>query len=506
MKKRLLSTQNLLLFILLLIPFAIASATVFLGHVTLWYDPARDLLSAWDNLSKPTLLGPTSGIPGIFYGPYWIWLLSIGLLVSKDPLVVTYITATLPYFILFPILYFQLRKIFDKTSLLCTILLFLLGAGMQYSTQLWNPFPAPLLTLAVVVLILTNTFISLNVKTLVTLFLIGLLFGLIVNFHISFGIGLLFGMFLFFIIDTMLAYKSAEKSLQKKVIYIRILSLPIILAGLLFAFLPTLLFEFRHGFHQIETLLNTLTHYGAVVAVKGLSAPEIAFEFVKTFGKVLHVPSLAAGMVLLLLIILILFDYKKLGKKTSYESRRAMLLILSLFVGIAIIYFTARNPVWSYHFIGVDLFFILLIAYLSTQLLWVRRILIVWTAIIVVYSIVTSFQSLNKTPTLLVQQKAVHKIVADANGKEYTTYAYSPSIYMYEYAYLFRWLTTKTLPYDPGQVQVVGEAIYLIIPSKVDAKVHDFVNFRAPQNKYETEIIWKMHKDVVVRKEVLRKK
>jgi len=55
------------------------------GNISFWYDPARDMLSAWDNLHKLTLIGSTSGIPGIFYGPYWIWLLSIPIFFSKDP-------------------------------------------------------------------------------------------------------------------------------------------------------------------------------------------------------------------------------------------------------------------------------------------------------------------------------------------------------------------------------------------------------------------------------------
>src|SRR5258706_349978 len=97
--------RQMILFVSFLIPLILVLATLFSYNLKLWYDPARDLLSAWNNLSKPTLIGPTSGIPGIFYGPYWIWLLSFGLLFSKNPLIVTFIVATIPYCLIFPLLW-----------------------------------------------------------------------------------------------------------------------------------------------------------------------------------------------------------------------------------------------------------------------------------------------------------------------------------------------------------------------------------------------------------------
>src|SRR6187551_3411896 len=91
---------------------------VFSASIPFWYDPARDMLMGWDNLHKFTLIGPTTGIPGLFYGPYWIWMLSLGELFSKDPRIVILIVATLPYLILFPLgLYLFVRaKIFDELT------------------------------------------------------------------------------------------------------------------------------------------------------------------------------------------------------------------------------------------------------------------------------------------------------------------------------------------------------------------------------------------------------
>src|SRR5579862_9684999 len=77
----------------LILPFFFVLTNLKLNAINLWYDPSRDLLTAWDNLTKLTLVGPVSGIPGLHYGPYWIWLLSFGLLFSKNPVIITFITA-----------------------------------------------------------------------------------------------------------------------------------------------------------------------------------------------------------------------------------------------------------------------------------------------------------------------------------------------------------------------------------------------------------------------------
>lgn len=42
------------------IPLIFSVTSILRGDIPFWYDNARDMLLAWDNLSKPTLIGPTS--------------------------------------------------------------------------------------------------------------------------------------------------------------------------------------------------------------------------------------------------------------------------------------------------------------------------------------------------------------------------------------------------------------------------------------------------------------
>src|SRR3989344_7571009 len=77
---------------------------IFSNRISFWYDTARDLLLALENLRKPTLIGNPTGIPGIFYGPYWIWLLSLGMTITKDPALIIILLQVIPYFVIFPLL------------------------------------------------------------------------------------------------------------------------------------------------------------------------------------------------------------------------------------------------------------------------------------------------------------------------------------------------------------------------------------------------------------------
>lgn len=467
----------------LAIPLFLSLATLFYGHVTFWYDNARDIQTAWNNLQKPTLIGPTSGIPGIFYGPYWIWLLSLGVLISKDPVVVAFITATIPYFILFPLIWFRFSKFFGLTAVIIGWLLFMLSTGLIYSTQLWNPYPAPLLTLAVVYLLITVDHKKIVKSQLLLSALIGFFLGIVINFHISFGIGLLCGILIFLLWDFGIALFKTNKHSRKQQIITRIVYYASIGAGFFVAYLPALLFEVRHGFQQTQVLLNALTQYGDVVAIKGLSKPLILQEFINTFGKILQVPDVVATiLIILLLLTFLILLLRKNVTLTQIEKRIAM-IILSLLCGIMFIYFTARNPVWDYHFIGVDLILLLALTFLIAKIK-IAKIAAVVLMLFIVVSVSYNHFTKSIHSSGLNEQKAIVNIIKDdAQNSDYTVIAYSSSIYMHEYSYLFRWIANKKISFDPS-ANSSANTLYLIIPSKDDPNVIDFVHFRAPESQY----------------------
>lgn len=492
--------KNLPLIGALLLPSIIIIIHLYQNNLNFWYDPARDLLAAWDNLSKPTLIGPTSGIPGVFYGPYWIWLLSLGLFFSKNPLLVTFVTATIPYLIILPLFWFRSTKLFDKTSLIIGWLLFMLSTGMTYATELWNPYPAPLLTIVLFFFILVSHLETISRKSIITMFLAGFFLGLVINFHLSFGIALLLGIILFYFFDSIIALIATKAKQKHETFKTRLVYLVTIVSGLFVAFIPTLLFEARHGFHQMQTLLATFTKFGAVVAVKGLGKDAIFTEFLNSMGKLLHVPTFVAGAVFLVLLGLIFYKFYK-NQTKNYQLDRVLLLSLSVLLGTALIYFTAKNPIWTYHFIGVEIPCLFFIIYIATKFSVLRKILVIWTGVVVILSLNSFWNTIHHKQTYFSQQQEIVKTIAsDANNADYTVYAYSPSIYIYEYSYLFRWLVNKNVPYDPGAIKQSSGIVYLILPPKKDALIMDFVHFRTPEAYYKNVKIWHTSGGVTIAK------
>lgn len=480
----------------LILGIFISLHNVFSGSVAFWYDPARDILSAWDNLSKLTLIGPTSGIPGIFYGPYWIWWLSFAELISKDPKIVILITTTVPYILFYTLLMYLFSKIIGKLPAILLWILYFYNFQGQI-TSLWNPNLAPLLFLAIFYLLVTFVSRKNTGTKIVQIFCAGILSGLALNIHISFSTGFIIGSLLYLFIFVCL---SKKKSIDEK---IRELSFQIVsfLIGIAIMFVPFFLFEMRHGFMQTKTLIAALEKGGGVVAIQGLTKVEILQNFVGKFTTLLQIPSLIGSIVFIALAVLfvILLLMKKI-KLTDLEIHLISLLCLVTFV-IMTVYLTAKNPIWPYHFIGAEIIFSLFIGLVIAKIKPLKYVLVLWICVLSIFQLQGLINSLHSNPleisSLYTKEIITNTVVHDAGDKEYTFYAYNPAIYMYDYAYLFRWLGKKSESFDPGQVQRVG-TIYLILSPGKKSALDDFVHFRSPVDMYTTTKSWHFPDGTVV--------
>lgn len=479
-----------------LIPVGVIIAKIWTGAFAFWYDPARDMLSAWDNLSKPTLIGPPSGIPGIFYGPYWIWLLSLAELISHDPRWVDFFVMTIPYIIIFPLLFYFLKDVFDRKVSLLLWLLFILGYS-TYAYSLWNPYPAPVLFFLFVVLLLWSDFDSKTLKQHLTVLAVGFTLGVLVNFHLSFGIGAVFGFLLYIIIQTCFAIRKNKK----KIISFfknRLVQLILFTLGFLIAFAPFFLFEIRHSFSQTKVFLNTFSHFGAVVQTTGLTKLQIVQEFAGRLAILLRIPSILAVGIFLLGILYLGIQWRMKKITFSSKEKRLMGILISMAVGIFVLYLTARNPIWSYHFIAVEVIFLLGIGVLLQKSKVLQILAAFWIVVLLGIFSFSSFHAFEINPTsvsgnVAAEEKVVKEINTDAKNHEYTVFIYSPSIYSYEYPYLFRYLYNKEVPTRPELNPTDSKLVYLIFPPQVKRSIHDdFVHYRTPDNQYKTIQQWTM--------------
>jgi hypothetical protein len=484
--------------------FIVTLANIYSGSMAFWYDPARDLLLAIGNLQNPTLIGPPAGIPGIFYGPYWIWMLSIALLVSKDPRIVTLIVLFLPYFILLPLLLWGFAKKWGITTSIIIGTLLLLHFN-TYTKQLWNPHPAPLLFLIVSYLLATSNFVSNKRKDIAVVMLTGFIAGLLVNFHISFGIGMVGGLTLFFILDCIRAYQQAKQHKSRSVLRY-LVSVLFFGLGAFVAYLPFLLFEVRHGFNQIQAAYTALTSSGAVVGLRGLNDMQIVSEFIKTFYRLTGFTTVLSVIGVLIVIANIFYlKTTKQNIKLSVFDVRIVLLVMASAIAIATLYLTSKNPVWNYHFIGVEVIFLLMIGVVSSKLSFIRYFLLSWVFILFLWYIPTTLKGLSGYSfiegTLAAKEAVVEQVIADSAGKEYGIVAYNPAIYTYDYDYLFLWKGNKKLAAKVGEVGPVAPT-YIIVPSENSPKVQDYMNAQTRNLKYSKLKEWKIGNTKVIKVQV----
>ena len=466
----------LLIFILFsFVLFLISARNVFTGSIAFWYDPARDLFLALSNLKKPTLIGPPSGIPGIFYGPYWIWFLSIPLIFTKDPRYVSFFVLTVPYFLIFSYILFNLRDKFGKLGVISLIILFFLSFD-SYAIQIWNPNLAPLLTFLLFYVLIYRNF---KFK----FFVVGILAGLLMNFHISFGLVVVLGIFLYLF----LTFASNLKKFISPFIQYSI--------GVIAAFLPFFVFESKHGFNQIAVLAKTLSSHSAVVGVTGMSRSEIIDAFFGSFSKLIHVP-FWVGIAILIVGSLIYVSNIYKTKKIGDQEKNLLLLLLSITASLFAVYLSSKNPVWPYHFIAVEIIFVFLLGLFLKRISAIRYLLFLWALFFFFVSVFSWIQSFKTNPylvsSLVTKEHVVKTILNDTNSKV-TYYAYNPAIYTYDYDYLFGWLGKGRVVEDKN-----ASVVYLIIPKSPKAVMDDFVGSITPGKSYRTTKEWKIEDGTII--------
>lgn len=496
--------KRALFFISIILPFLIIIKPIVEGNIPFWYDPARDLLMAWDSLRKPTLIGPTSGIPGIFYGPHWIWLLSIGIAISKDPRFIVFLILTLPYFILLPLSIMKLRgKLVDlKTMMSIWILsIFVLGS---YANQIWSPNLAPLLFFSLLTLLYLTPG-PLEKRSAVRFFCMAMIQGLLLQHHISFGVVLSVSWAFYFIY---LIIQGALTKKNKRVCFSHwIVNAGSFIGGFFMMLTPFFLFEIRHGFMQTKSLFFTLNqsiaHNTPVVGQTGITKSEIIQRFIEKGASAFSIPTQFAPFVIVILSFLII---RSLIKKSVYErnDKNLLLFLCSVIIGLFFVYLSTRNPVWNYHFIGTEIIFLFLMLLAVKKNNTIGLLLFIWAFALLFMntgSFIRSFFVQTHMSELLSKKNTVEFILSDTINIPFTYFGKNAAIYTYDYDYLFRWVG-EIKKIHPALDSRLAKNIYLIIPDEMKFDKIGFTENRTPSSKYKTEQEWVREDKTIVIKRV----
>lgn len=469
------------------------------GYSAFWFDPARDFILALNNLKKLSLIGSPTGIPSIFYGPYWIWILSLGMIITKDPALIIILLQVIPYFVIFPLLMFKFKTYFPKAVILSLLWLFYLSSG-NYIVQIWNVNYAPIIYLAIVYLVISLKSKNRIASKLIYIFTIAALSALLLNFHFSFGFAIVLATALFVGVNELINIINQNSKIRSKIMQLILISVTYII-GLLVIEAPFIAFEVRHSFIQTKAVIRTLTeaflYHSAVVGQTGLKKSEIVNLII--LGKPAHVLGISIialkAIYALIAVSLLYFSIKQ--RRISLKIPKTLgLFLLGSTISLAAVYTSSKNPIFDYHFAGYEIIILFIVAIVAKNSKVAKIALYLWVSVSVTFQIISFFKNYNyiqyKGTPLWLKQAIVKTVYDDVSKNQFQFFAYSPAIYTYDYDYLFWWLGTKYYKNLPQQNGTNSQITYLIIPDTAKGIYYDFINYKTPNSLYNSQKIWVM--------------
>ncbi len=397
---------------------------VLQGFFAYTFDQGRDLLAVSEivNDFNLTLIGPTTGLPGIFYGPWWYYFLSpIFFTTGGNPLAMTFVFAALGE-ITIVLLYLLAKKI--TKNILASLGVAAISAMSQpfitSSSQIWSPSLVLPLMVAYVFLVAK---IFEKPKPLLFL-LLGLASGLILDSGAAFGVALT--------ISTIIAGLFFRKFFPLK-------SYGFYFIGLLAVFSPRILFDLRNDFLITKSVASWLL--SPTIYQERLSLLErfinrldlFWLQFAQTFTQSKKILSLVP---LLVLVVIALFRANSLAKIPIFK-------FLFLTTGLLyLLFWLYPDAVWDYYLVGLPLIFLTLAAIIFSTLSKHLASLQISTMIVIVL--------LNINPKIFApfsitwqgdgaiyrnQTRVLDKVKVELKG-DYSLYVYTPARFDYPFDYL----------------------------------------------------------------------
>ena len=407
------------------------------------FDQGRDALVIWDlwHSGKLFMIGPTTGIEGIFRGPFYYYLIApFYLLGGGNPIYPAIFLAFLSVLALM-VMYFIGYKISGKTTGLIAVILGAFSFAIIYSSR-WLSNPTPMLLLSMLLVLFMVLLTEAKKRTRQTdLLWVGIAFiaGLS-QFH--FGSS---GEFFYF--PALAAFAIWQR---KKLPKIRNIIWPILV--FISTALPLIIFDLRHGHILLKNLLDFLSGESALgSSIGGMLQRRLDLYYEvfsqKFFPEIGPLQKLLFGTLGLVTTL----SLPRLMKNDKFKV--VILMTAAPFIGFLFFQGNYGN-VYDYYFTGYYLIFLLFVATVLGYLwnnIFGKIFVIVFLIIFLSANWATTQNylstnvNLNNQIMFANQKEAIEWIYADAGGKEFNVDVYVPPVIPYSYDYLFTWKPNPNL-------------------------------------------------------------
>jgi len=453
------------------------------------YDVGRDLLEAAKIVREHNLIliGQTTGLPGLFYGPWWHYILSIPFILSNgNPQGIDL------FFVLLGAITFLLGYVFGKrlSGPFLGIILVSLIAVSPYmiflSSQIWNPNIAPFFII-LLLLILKKIFDKGFVKNRALLLALGLLLGLLIDTEIIFGALFFVGIVLSFV----LIFR--RKILNWNLLYVAL--------GILLILSPRILFEFRHNFIMTRTIFANL----GIPSSVGLLIPtiKIIFNRVEFFNNlfsetITHGNKIISLVIFVFVLAINIIGFSKADKVEKMFLKTITVIFLVFFLGLTFF----SGDIFEHYVVGLPLLYILMVGmginFLGKYILNKKYAVIVLLFLLYLNINPIDFVS-NLGKPLWEGNAAVYRnqvavidyIYNDAKGENFKYIAYTPPVYDYTYRYLFSWYGKNKYGYVP--IETNRKLFYVILEPdyEMPSRLKNWLKYREGDGTIQEEKIIK---------------
>lgn len=432
-----------LLFLIILIGSWSRLSGIFTNSFGYTYDVGRDLLAVQQIVvyHKIPLIGATTGMEGVFYGPWWYYILTIPFIISGgNPQGIAIFIALTGIFSIF--LAFVIGRKISGNFLGISFASLISFSPMMvgFTAQIWNPNLIPFFM--IIFLLLVYKVFNQNASGIIFLAL-GLILGLSIETEIVFGLLMLMSSIFMSIIF-----------LKGK---IRILDAVFIFIGFLIIILPKIFFELRHNFLMTKVILNGFLGKSPSVSI---SIFDSISNRVNIFGNIFSDAAtsqnriLSLGILFLISFTLVLF-YKKTDKQEKFFIKISLLTILVFFLGLTVF----SHNIWGHYFIGLPVFYLLLLClslnlikkYFNSKVAFLLLIFLAWINLSPV-NILANYQKPiweGNSAIYRNQLAVIDYVYKEAQGKNFNYIVYTPPVHDYTYKYLFSWYGHNKYGYEP---------------------------------------------------------
>jgi len=429
-----------------------------------YYDQGRDAIRIWElwHNFDVFLIGPTTGIAGVYRGPFYYYLIAPFYLISGgNPLLPSYFLALLSMIAVL-VLYALGTKIADRATGLFVAILASFSFYIMVASR-WLSNPTPMLLLSV--LLVWNLFfihdnnlkkpISTSKKNLVYGWsLLGMIAGLSLFHFGSSGEFFYFPAIAVFAIWQVARNKKGFKGFREVISFKSII---FSLGALLFTASPLILFDYLKGHILSQNLHTFLFEQESFKSdFKTVFAERMDFYYSVFTSKIFHWIR-RRGEILLIGVGVSFLAFIPKFLRNDYI-KIVMLLLFSPIVGLLFFQGNFGN-IYDYYMTGYYLIFILLFGVVLGSLwryklgklfvLYFFFVFLTWNGMISRYHIIAGVDGEN-TIAFGNQKQAIEWIYEDAEGKPFNVDVYVPPVIPHAYDYLFTWYGSLDEYYPPS--------------------------------------------------------